>query len=51
MKKGVSAHAINDGLRTPPVDVDNIGKFAAAALLEPAKYTGQGIEFSNQNLT
>ncbi|KAI0129741.1 NmrA family protein [Xylariales sp. AK1849] len=44
-------HAFNDGARMPHTDAHDVGKYAAAALQNPAKFGGQEIDLCNENLT
>jgi hypothetical protein len=49
--KGVIAHIYEEGTKMPHVDAIDVGKFAAAALLEPEKFRGEEIELGSENLT
>ena len=49
--EGEIAHVYEKGTKMPHVDAADIGKFAAAALLEPDKFRGEEIELGNENLT
>ncbi|TPX14726.1 uncharacterized protein E0L32_005121 [Thyridium curvatum] len=51
LAQGVLAHAFNDGIGMLHTDADDIGKYAAAAFQDPAKFGGQEIELGNENLT
>ncbi|CAJ2510452.1 Uu.00g051550.m01.CDS01 [Anthostomella pinea] len=44
-------HAFDDGVRLPHIDEHDFGKYAAAALLDPAKFDKQEIEMGNESLT
>ncbi|KAI1750035.1 NmrA family protein [Xylaria castorea] len=44
-------HFYNDGARMPQTDASDIGKYAAAALQDPAKFAGQEIDVASENLT
>ncbi|KAI0490186.1 NmrA family protein [Xylaria cf. heliscus] len=44
-------HYYDDGVRMPQTDANDIGKYAAAALQDPAKFAGQGIDIASENLT
>ncbi|KAI3335342.1 NmrA family protein [Ustulina deusta] len=44
-------HCFNDGARMAQTDASDVGKYAAAALQNPAKFGGQAIELANENLT
>ncbi|TGJ78713.1 hypothetical protein E0Z10_g10048 [Xylaria hypoxylon] len=44
-------HYYNDGVRMPQTDANDIGRYAAAALQDPAKFAGQEIELANEYLT
>jgi uncharacterized protein YbjT (DUF2867 family) len=50
-KSGTLAHAYNDGARMLHIDEHDIGKYAAAALLDPVKFGGQEIDLANECLT
>ncbi|KAI1875544.1 uncharacterized protein JN550_001830 [Neoarthrinium moseri] len=50
-EKGELMHSLNEGVAIAHIDVDDIGKFAAAALLDPEKFGGHEIELGCQNLT
>jgi uncharacterized protein YbjT (DUF2867 family) len=49
--RGEFWHVLNDNAKMPHIDVDDIGKFAAAALLDPERFSGHEIELANENLT
>jgi uncharacterized protein YbjT (DUF2867 family) len=49
--KGELAHGCEDGARVPHTDANDIGKYAAAALLNPDKFAGQEVEVVSDNLT
>lgn len=44
-------HPFNDGVKIPFTDANDVGQYAAAALLNPAKFAGQEIDLSTQSLT
>ncbi|KAI9158030.1 Nitrogen metabolite repression protein nmrA [Paramyrothecium foliicola] len=44
-------HAYENGARMPQTDASDVGKYASAALLNPAKFNGQEIELAGENLT
>ncbi|KAJ9155454.1 NmrA-like family protein [Pleurostoma richardsiae] len=48
---GELRHCFNDGVRMPHTDGYDVGKYAAAALQDPAKFDGQEIELGNEYLT
>ncbi|KEY74833.1 hypothetical protein S7711_06519 [Stachybotrys chartarum IBT 7711] len=48
---GELVHVLNEGAKMPHTDASDIGKYAAAALLDPKKFAGQEIELSHENLT
>lgn len=48
---GVIYHGYEDGARMPQTDGSDIGRIAAAALLDPAKYNGQEIDLISENAT
>jgi len=50
-KSGTLGHAFNDGVRFLHIDEHDIGKYAAAALLDPIKFGGQEIDLGNECLT
>ncbi|RFU27154.1 hypothetical protein B7463_g9176, partial [Scytalidium lignicola] len=49
--RGELDHACNDGVRLPFTDAHDVGKYAAAALQDPAKFGGQEIHLLNELLT
>lgn len=49
--RGELDHAFNDGVRMPFTDADDIGKYATAALRDPAKFGNQEIDLANELLT
>jgi uncharacterized protein YbjT (DUF2867 family) len=49
--EGVLVHIYEKGTKMPHMDAADVGKFAAAALLEPDKFRGEEIELGNENLT
>ncbi|KAI1855406.1 hypothetical protein JX266_000271 [Neoarthrinium moseri] len=44
-------HAYNDGVRMSQTDANDVGKYAAAALQNPAKFGGHEIDLGNENFT
>ena len=50
-KSGTLAHAFDDGVRMLHTDESDIGKYVAAALLDPIRFDGQEIELGNDYLT
>ncbi|KAH7327723.1 NmrA-like family protein [Stachybotrys elegans] len=48
---GELRHAFDEGRGILHTDADDIGKYAAAALLNPAKFGGQEIELGNEAIT
>ncbi|KAI0206246.1 NmrA family protein [Astrocystis sublimbata] len=44
-------HHLDDGSRMLQTDANDVGKYAAAALQDPAKFTGHGISVASENLT
>ncbi|TVY85573.1 NmrA-like family domain-containing protein [Lachnellula suecica] len=48
---GILAHIYKKDRRMAHLDAADIGKFAAAALLDPVKFSGHEIELGNENLT
>ncbi|KAH8651389.1 hypothetical protein BX600DRAFT_502122 [Xylariales sp. PMI_506] len=48
---GEIVHAFEPGVRMPHIDEDDVGRYAAAALLDPAKFDGTEIDLANENLT
>ncbi|GKT55727.1 NmrA-like family protein [Colletotrichum tofieldiae] len=51
LPRGELDHACNDGVRLPYTDTHDVGKYAAAALQDPAKFGGQEIDLPNEYLT
>jgi uncharacterized protein YbjT (DUF2867 family) len=49
--EGIFAHIYDPDTRMAHFDANDVGKFAAAALLDPAKFSGHEIELGNENLT
>jgi uncharacterized protein YbjT (DUF2867 family) len=49
--EGVLAHIYDKGTKMPHLDAEDVGKFAAAALLNPGKFITEEIELGNENLT
>jgi uncharacterized protein YbjT (DUF2867 family) len=50
-ERGELDHAFNDGVRILYTDVQDVGRYVAAALLNPAKFAGQEISVINELLT
>lgn len=50
-KSGELVHSYEKGVKMAHIDEDDIAKFGAAALLDPAKFGGQEIELGNESLT
>lgn len=48
---GILDHPFEDGVRSPFTDADDVGKYAAAALIDPAKFRDQEIDLNNEALT
>ncbi|KAI3395565.1 hypothetical protein diail_1076 [Diaporthe ilicicola] len=48
---GVLDHLLVEGARVPYTDANDIGKYAAAAFQDPAKFNGQEIDLGNELLT
>ncbi|KAH8903707.1 NmrA family protein [Coniochaeta sp. PMI_546] len=48
---GELAHCLEEGARLPFTDAHDVGKYAAAALLDPTKFGGQEIDLFNDLLT
>jgi uncharacterized protein YbjT (DUF2867 family) len=48
---GELAHCLNDGIKMPHTDAHDVGKYAAAALRNPAIFGGQEIDLGNEVLT
>ncbi|KKY37932.1 hypothetical protein UCDDA912_g02149 [Diaporthe ampelina] len=44
-------HLLEDGARLPFTDASDVGKYAAAALRDPAKFGGQEIDLGNELVT
>ncbi|KAG6357567.1 hypothetical protein INS49_013444 [Diaporthe citri] len=44
-------HLLEDGAKVPWTDANDVGKYAAAALLDPANFAGQEIDLGNELLT
>ncbi|KFA51870.1 hypothetical protein S40293_04073 [Stachybotrys chartarum IBT 40293] len=49
--RGELDHACHDGIRIPYTDTYDVGRYAAAALLDPAKFGGHEIDLPNELLT
>lgn len=49
--RGDLDHLLEDGVKVPYTDASDIGKYAAAALQDPAKFGGQEIDLGNELLT
>ena len=50
-REGLYVTSLDKDLTMPYLDEEDVGRFAAAALLEPAKFSGRGIELGSDNLT
>ncbi|KAK5080756.1 hypothetical protein LTR05_008461 [Lithohypha guttulata] len=50
-RSGTLTTSLNEGLTMPHLDENDIGKFATAALLNPAKFSGHEIELAGGNLS
>ncbi|KAM0546253.1 hypothetical protein ACHAPJ_010936 [Fusarium lateritium] len=50
-KTGELVHSFNEGGTMLQTDVEDVGKYAAAALQDPVKFGGQEIELGNEALT
>lgn len=50
LAKGELVHSQKPDDVFPHINVDDIGRFAALALLDPAKFGGEEIEFASENL-
>lgn len=48
---GELVHSYADGVKMAHIDEDDIAKYGVAALLDPAKFSGDEIELGNENLT
>jgi uncharacterized protein YbjT (DUF2867 family) len=48
---GTLTHGYNDGVGMLHIDERDIGKYVAAALLDPSKFAGQEIDLANECLT
>ncbi|OIW26432.1 NmrA family protein [Coniochaeta ligniaria NRRL 30616] len=48
---GELVHCLNKGVGLPQTDAHDVGKYAAAALLDPAKFSGQEIDLVSEILT
>lgn len=44
-------HLLDDGAKVPYTDANDVGKYAAAALQDPARFAGQEINLGNELLT
>ncbi|KAF7563909.1 hypothetical protein G7046_g216 [Stylonectria norvegica] len=51
LENGLLAHAYSEGARMPQTDASDVGKYAAAALLDPAKFNGAEIEIISSSPT
>ncbi|KAI0181363.1 NmrA family protein [Hypoxylon sp. FL1284] len=49
--RGELDHSFNEGARAPYTDTDDVGKYVAAALLNPDKFNGQEIDLGTEMLT
>ncbi|KAH8658075.1 NmrA family protein [Xylariales sp. PMI_506] len=50
-ERGELVHSFNEGARMIHTDAHDIGKWAAAALLDPAKFTGQDLDIGDELLS
>ncbi|KAF2966779.1 hypothetical protein GQX73_g6811 [Xylaria multiplex] len=50
-ESGTLVHSFEPGVTLPHINVDDIGQFAAMALLDPAKFAGEEIELASENLS
>ncbi|KAI1736310.1 NmrA family protein [Xylaria scruposa] len=50
-KSGELVHSFEDGSVFPYINVNDIGQFAAMALIDPAKFAGEEIELASENFT
>ncbi|CEJ82799.1 hypothetical protein VHEMI02847 [[Torrubiella] hemipterigena] len=51
LAEGVLDHAFNDGIKGPFTDAHDVGAYASAALLDPARFHQQEIDLASQALT
>jgi uncharacterized protein YbjT (DUF2867 family) len=51
VSEGVLPTSLEEGAKIAHGSADDVGKFAAAALLDPGKYKGQEIDLVSENLT
>lgn len=49
--EGVMAHVYHSETRMPHFDAEDVGKFVAAALLEPERFKGHEVDLGFENLT
>lgn len=49
--EGVLAHVFQNGTRVPHLDAADVGRIAASALSDPARFSGLELELGYQNLT
>jgi len=49
--EGILAHVYNSETKMPHFDAEDVGKFVAAALLEPKRFNGHEIDLGHENLT
>lgn len=50
-REGVLVTSLNEGLTMPYLDEADVGKYAAAALLEPEKFSGHEFDIGGDNLS
>ena len=50
-RSGTLVTSLNDDVSMPLLDPDDVGRFAAAALLDPAKFSGHEIVLASDNLS
>ncbi|OAQ67193.1 NmrA-like family protein [Pochonia chlamydosporia 170] len=51
LPQGILDHAFNDGVKAPFTDAQDVGRYAAAAMQDPAKFAGQEIDLATEALT
>lgn len=50
LAKGEFVHSLRPGVIFPHINVDDLGRFSAKALLDPAGFGGQEIELASENI-
>lgn len=50
-RSGKLVTSLDDGVTMPVLDPDDVGKFGAAVLLDPEKFSGHEIDLASDNLT